>query len=444
MTMKMRIIYFAVLALGLSFVTSTKSVAAAETWEVTQVTSEGSQQNGPVLSGDVSVWKDFRGPQGTDIWGYNHSTNTEFPVVQELGNQSVGGFHGNDLVYNSFDPDSGINTIWLLNIVTGAKTEIASGTDIGEATDMDSNWVVYVIDGAAGPVMAYKRSTGITTEITEHGSRPRVSNNKVVWDSGFEVLGYDLTTNTPITVAAGDGEIQQLPEIHGDIVVWQYGNGPSKLMMKNLATGEVTVEHETPAGIAISYPTLNDPHLTWRQAEPIFDGGSQASASIQNVWVKNITTGEKTQLTDYPQGQVSPASVPSIFGNRIVWHSWITGNGDIYQAELAGVENVDVRDLLKEIIALAKQGKKDKLLKGYETANITRPAQHALRDLKIYEQRLSKGREEAARDRLESFFENLDEIDEALEVILEKPGREELVAVIRELLEKIREHSPSL
>lgn len=104
-------------------------------------------------------------------------------------------------------------------------------------------------------------------------------------------------------------------------------------------------------------------------------------------------------------------------------------------------ETKNVPDILKEIISLAKEAKKDKLLKGYEMANITRPATHALRDLKIYEKRWQQGREEAAQDRYESYLENLDKIDEALDEIAERPGREEFVAKIRALLDEIRNPS---
>lgn len=106
--------------------------------------------------------------------------------------------------------------------------------------------------------------------------------------------------------------------------------------------------------------------------------------------------------------------------------------------------NQHVRDLLQQIIECAKQAKKDGLLKGYEMANITRPANHALQNLKAYERLLQRGRNEAAQDRYESYLANLDEIDEVLDDILaRRPGREELVAKIRALLNEIRNPSPS-
>lgn len=110
---------------------------------------------------------------------------------------------------------------------------------------------------------------------------------------------------------------------------------------------------------------------------------------------------------------------------------------------VADIDTDAVKDLLREIIQCAKQAKQDGLLKGYEMANITRPATHALRDLRIYEQRLKQGREEAAQDRYESYQENLDKIDEALDKIAVRPGREEFVAKIRALLNEVRNPSPS-
>lgn len=112
-------------------------------------------------------------------------------------------------------------------------------------------------------------------------------------------------------------------------------------------------------------------------------------------------------------------------------------------AAIATTDTDSIKNLLHEIIECAKKAKKDGLLKGYEMANITRPATHALRDIRIYEQRLKQGREEAAQDRYESYLENLDKIDEALDKIAELPGREEFVAKIRALLNEIRNPSPS-
>ncbi|KKT93461.1 MAG: hypothetical protein UW94_C0006G0031 [Parcubacteria group bacterium GW2011_GWA2_45_14] len=113
-------------------------------------------------------------------------------------------------------------------------------------------------------------------------------------------------------------------------------------------------------------------------------------------------------------------------------------------AVVANTDTDAAKALLREIIECAKQAKKDKLLKGYEVANITRPANHALRDLRIYEQRLKQGRDEAAQDRYESYLENLDKIDEALDEINKRPEREEFVEKIRALLNEIRNPSTSL
>jgi pimeloyl-ACP methyl ester carboxylesterase len=108
------------------------------------------------------------------------------------------------------------------------------------------------------------------------------------------------------------------------------------------------------------------------------------------------------------------------------------------------IDDADYKELLREISRMARQAKKDKLLKGYERANLTRPVRHALSSLRIYERRLEKGREGAALKRLRSYYEKLDDIEEAVNKIARRDGRDELVEDVLQLLEKIRLHSPPL
>ncbi len=108
------------------------------------------------------------------------------------------------------------------------------------------------------------------------------------------------------------------------------------------------------------------------------------------------------------------------------------------------IDDTDYKALLKEIISLAKKAKKDKLIKGYDQANLTRPVTHARNDLRIYEKRLQKDREEAAYDRLNDYYEELDEIEQIAHKLSRKKDCQDLAAEILQLLEKIRIYSPPL
>lgn len=438
--MKTRIHYFA-LMLTLGFLTAASAALAADgDWEVNRITNNGSQQNGPKVGKDLVVWTDFRGPDGIDIWGYNFKTGEESLVVSKPDSQVPIALDGKFMLYND-----GSSDIRVRNLETDAEELIASGPGSRNAGGMDGDWVVYIEGSGFGTLYAFNRSTSELVEVASNAAEPRISEGKIVWysDEGggnTNVHGYDLNTRSPFAVTDDEEGLDSVPHIHGQRVVWSRRvENRTVIMMRDLNTGTESLVHD-PGDEAASWPYISDKYVAWQQGKALFhEGESQAYAATQNVWVEELKTGEVKQLSDDGPQQTSPSGIPTILGNRIAWFSWVTGNGDVYAAE-----QIDIRSLLNQIIELAKQGKKDKLLKGYEQANIARPAQHALRDLKLYEQRLGHGREEAAHDRLESYYENLDEIDEALDEILEMQGREALVAEIKALLEKIREHSPIL
>lgn len=108
------------------------------------------------------------------------------------------------------------------------------------------------------------------------------------------------------------------------------------------------------------------------------------------------------------------------------------------------IDDTDYKALLKEIIALAKQAKKDKLIKGYDQANLTRPATLAQNDLRQYEQRTKQNRAEAAFSRLKSYYEELNEIEQVAKKLSNKASCQDLAHEILQLVEKIRLYSPPL
>lgn len=122
------------------------------------------------------------------------------------------------------------------------------------------------------------------------------------------------------------------------------------------------------------------------------------------------------------------------------------GNGYLIDnVNLASVAPVvDYKGLLKEIASLAKQAKKDKLIKGYDQANITRPVTHALNAIKNYEKRLAKGREDSAREWLGNYYGELNELERAINHLPNSPELSSVVAQMLDYLEQVRNASPQL
>lgn len=114
--------------------------------------------------------------------------------------------------------------------------------------------------------------------------------------------------------------------------------------------------------------------------------------------------------------------------------------------ELAGksitIEVADLRDLLRYIIDLAEAAHRDKLIKGHQRASLTRPAHHALKDLKLYERRLGQNRADAAADRLADYYGELDELAAAISRLPRTPALTTVVDELTAQLARIRALSP--
>jgi len=297
-------------------------------WEIKQITAGPAQENGPIVYKEMIAWKDFRGPQGTDVWGYNLMSQTELPIVQTPGNQVPTALLGNSMLYETHG-DTG-SSIILRNMLTADETVIQGGTGSRGGSQMDGNWIVYVEGYATGDLIAYNMATQTSSIIANDASAPRISDGKIVWNSNiggglYGVFGYDLVGDMPFDLGVG-----QLPSIYGDTAVWTNNR---QILQQNLTTGITSVLYES-LDQDVSYATMNDRFLAWQQSEALFlPEGTQAYAAFQNVWVKDLLSGSVTQLTDYAPQQVSPASVPFLYEDKIAWMTWTTGNGDIYIAE---------------------------------------------------------------------------------------------------------------
>lgn len=107
------------------------------------------------------------------------------------------------------------------------------------------------------------------------------------------------------------------------------------------------------------------------------------------------------------------------------------------------IEIVDIRDLLQQVIDLAKEAHKNKLITGHQRAVLTRPAMHALKNLNKYEGNLNRGRDHAAAGRLEDYYEELDKLAKASDQLAHRPGLASLAAEFNALLARIRANSPA-
>ncbi len=141
----------------------------------------------PAIDGDIVVWDDYRNSKH-DIYGYNLSTHTEFPICTE-GSAQQPTVSGNIVVWRD---------------KRGSDYDIY-GADITNPAEP----IEFVICDANGDQ-----------------KRPVISGSIVVWedhrDANLAIYGYDLATDTEFFIASG--EVANY-DVSGNIVVWQDKRG---------------------------------------------------------------------------------------------------------------------------------------------------------------------------------------------------------------------------
>jgi beta propeller repeat protein len=130
-----------------------------------------------------------------------------------------------------------------------------------------------------------------------------ISNDPFDWD----VIGYDLTSQTPFTISARPGD-EGIPQVDGDLVVWHWNDD---IYGYDLSTGQ--------------YLTItNDPH---RQIFPDVYQNLVVWSDDRNgrwdVYGRDLESGETYWITqDNPLPQ---SYYPDVWGNVVAWDSYYDG-----------------------------------------------------------------------------------------------------------------------
>ncbi len=291
-----------------------------------QITSEGTQQNGPLIWGDTVVWTDWRGVNGLDIWTYNIKTKKETLLISNPNNQRVYGIWKDKMIYR--DDNTTPASMKVFNMKTRHETLVAAGESVVGGAVFGDN--AFYVDGTAGgDLYTYNLVTGLSRLLTSNVYVPKVWDDKIVWTvhlggGNYGIRGYDLVNNTTFDISSKNDGYQSVPDIFEDMVVWlDSSDGKSRIMEKNLISGSerIVVQVE---GTRLSYPMVSNQYITW-----VDNMGSGS----HDIYAYSIIGKEIVRLSDFGPQQSSP-TIPDIHNNTIVWMSWHTGNGDIYGATL--------------------------------------------------------------------------------------------------------------
>ncbi|MFH1616580.1 MAG: hypothetical protein ABIG61_16035 [Planctomycetota bacterium] len=153
------------------------------------ISTAPSYQYNPVTNGDVVVWGDLRnGGKNWDIYGFDLASETEFEICTQDIAQQYPSISGNIVVWSdSRNRNNNSNEdIYGYNLDTQAEFQITTNIGLQEF--------------------------------------PSISDNFVVWmdnrNGDYDIYGYDLLTQTEFPIATGLGD-QLRPSISGNTVVWE-------------------------------------------------------------------------------------------------------------------------------------------------------------------------------------------------------------------------------
>ena len=178
----------------------------------------------PVVSGSIIVYGDRRGADW-DLYGYDMTTNTEFPIAVGGGAHGYAAISGDTVVYEVF---AGGNWDLMAYTLPDKKTTpVAAGPGDQEAPVISGSRVVYLDRGAAGGQPAlrlFDLGTMQTKTLAKEYrvARPAISGDSVVWEDwrtgAPNVVTYDLKKSAEyLLTRSGDA---RAPFAAGEYIGW--------------------------------------------------------------------------------------------------------------------------------------------------------------------------------------------------------------------------------
>jgi beta propeller repeat protein len=285
----------------------------------------------PAVSGDWVVWHEAY--QG--IWAYNAQTGARKIISNTSGQRPH--IDAGRVVYSktTTNPDGSDNyDIYLYDLATDTERRITTDPKPQITPRIHGNRIVWQ-DGRIwgnADIYMYDLSTDTEHRITDdpkHQVAPDIHGDKIVWEDyrnvdaryqyNHDIYMYDLGAQTEKQITT-QTYMQQAPRVHGDTIVWwDQRNDSGDVYLYDLST-------DTERG-------LIEPGY---QANPDIDGNRivYTDWGLRNVFMYNLKTEIRTQITNHAQSQFEPA----IHGKRIVYrdsrHSSSSAYTDIYMTNL--------------------------------------------------------------------------------------------------------------
>ncbi len=297
----------------------------------TQITTNKSNQQSPVIYGDTIVWEDYRnGKYNPDIYMYDLSTLKEKQITTNKSHQFDPAIYGNRIVWT--DDRNGNNEIYMYDLLSTSKETRITPDEYAQNPAIYGDRIVWDENSNEGwqIICMYDLSTHQKTQITTNGDNrysAAIYGDRIVWEDwrnygGSDIYMYDLSTSTETQITTNESD-QLNPSIYGNKIAWtDYRNSIGYGINPNIYIYDLSTLKETRITTSGSeyFPAIYGNRIVW---EDYRNGNA-------DIYMYDLSTSKETQITTDTSDQVAPA----IYGDRIVWMDNRSGNWDIYMGTL--------------------------------------------------------------------------------------------------------------
>ncbi len=273
----------------------------------------------PDIWGPIIVWADHRSGDW-DIYGFNLATNQEFPISTANGHQVSPSIQGNIVVWQ--DGRSGVWDIYGFNLTTSQEFPVAVGPGNQISPDVFGHMVVWEEAGDRWEdARVYGRDLGTQDEVQlsvnldhEPSHEPSIFGHTVFWtelvwnalDGGYTqyaISALEIGAPGPIVIKTGESDEERFyPDVFGNIVVWEDGNGC--IFGYDLATAQDLAIYNGDCSWAFR-PSAGEGVVVWEA----WDNG------YNDVYIYYVRTGTREPIVTGDGGQGDAV----VQGGTLVW-----------------------------------------------------------------------------------------------------------------------------
>jgi len=322
----------------------------------TQITTDTHHQWHPKISGDTIAWEDDRNcndPQcdtfsgNWDIYRYDLSTGTEFPVTTDTSNQSNLSISGNRIVWEDKRNASPFNyDIYMYDLTTGTESSITmdsydqvypaiSGDRIVWADNRSGNWDIFQNE-------FFSEAPGWLTALATSPSDDWLP----VWSpDGTKILfSSNRSGNYDLWVMNADGSnLQQLTTDPAADLVPDWSPDGARILFNSTRGGNwdlwiMNADGSNPTQITFDHADYGHPR--WSPDGTRIAFNSIRGGSSLNIWTVDADGSNMSQLTSNSGDNVSAEWSPD--GSKISFGSNRSGNYDVWVMNADGSEQTQL------------------------------------------------------------------------------------------------------